>query len=290
MSIARFPATRMWVATAMIAGLLTVTALFPSTARAAAASVEQAFGAPGPWAVSTLAVDTRYVIHHPRDLGRDGTRHPIVTWGNGSWATPAQYQGVLNQLASWGFVVIASTSSTTGTGVDMLAAVDYLIARNTDAASIFAGTLDTARIAAAGHSQGAGGAARATLASGGRISTVVPINPPDPFWVNDADEFDFTLVTVPVLLLSGVADTWISPPRTVTDYYNKISGPAVRACLKGADHNTIQGSGGNYLGYLTAWLRYQLLGDGHAGTAFRGERPELLSNPAWSNQAVKNLG
>lgn len=289
MLTSRFHCVRRRVVTAMVAGLIGATALPAPAARAAEPAVEQTFAAAGPWAVSTVAIDTSYVIHYPTSLGANGTRHPIVTWGNGSWATPGHYPGVLNHLASWGYVVIASTSSTTGRGTEMLAAVDYLTARNGDAASVFAGKLDTARIAAAGHSQGAGGATRATLASGGRIRTVVPINPPDPFWVNDADKFDISQVAVPVLLLSGDKDTWISPPRTLTAYYNQIPGAAVRASLKAADHNAIQRTGGRYLGYLTAWLHYQLLGDGYAGTAFRGARPELLTNPAWSTQAAKNL-
>jgi pimeloyl-ACP methyl ester carboxylesterase len=187
---------------------------------------------------------------------------------------------VLNQLASWGFVVIASTSSSTGRGTEMLSAVDYLVARDAESTGVFAGKLDPTRIAAAGHSQGAGGAARATLASAGRITTVVPINPPDPAWVGEADRFDFSRLSVPVLLLSGVNDTWISPPRTLTAYYDQIPGAAVRASLQGADHNTIQQSGGRYLGYLTAWLRYQLVGDQVA---------ELITNQAWFNQAAKGL-
>lgn len=290
MPLSRFPSARLRRFTAAMVVILIGTAgLFAPAARAASRTVEQTFQTAGPWSVSTLAVDTSYVIHYPTGLGAGGARHAIVTWGNGSWATPGHYVGVLNHLASWGYVVIASTSSTTGRGTEMLEAVRYLVARDTDPTSVFAGRLDTARIAAAGHSQGSGGAARATIAAGGQIRTAVPINPPDPFWVSAADKIDFAQVNVPVLLLSGVNDTWISPPRTLTGYYNKITGAAARASLNGADHNTIQGTGGGYLGYLTAWLHYQLLGDEFAGSAFRGPNPELLSNPAWLNQAAKNL-
>jgi hypothetical protein len=50
----------------------------------------------------------------------------------------------------------------------------------------------------------------------------------------------------------------------------------------------VQGSGGGFLGYVTAWLRRQLAGDPAAGAAFRGARPELLTDPARRNQAAKN--
>jgi pimeloyl-ACP methyl ester carboxylesterase len=277
------------VATAMIAGLATVVGAHGAPAGAATPTIEQGYAAAGPWAVDTLTVDSRYVVVHPADLGAGGARHPIVTWGNGSNAGPDRYTGVMRHLASWGFVVIASTSTTTASGTEMLQAARHLVAENDDPASRFAGTLDPTRVAAAGHSQGAGGAARATLASHGLIRTVVPINPPDPFWIPDADEVDVSLVTVPVLLLGGVLDTLISPPRTLTGYYNRIPGAAVRASLRAADHNTIQDTGGGYLGYLTAWLRYQLSDDAGAGAAFRGAQPELLRNPAWHNQAAKHL-
>ncbi|MEU7909258.1 hypothetical protein [Actinoplanes sp. NPDC049118] len=276
-------------ARAMAAALAVVLTVPGPAARAATPDIEQAYAVPGPWAVETYTIDTRYVVTHPADLGANGFRHPIVTWGNGSDAGPERYAGVLRHLASWGFVVIASTSTTTGSGTEVLAAAEHLIAENAVPAGRFTGTLDTTRVAAAGHSQGAGGAARATLASNGLIRTVVAFNPPDPIWIPDADEIDVSEVTVPVLLLSGVRDTLISPPRTLTGYYDRIPGPAVRAALRAAGHNTIQDDGGGYLGYLAAWLRYQLTDDGRAADAFLGAHPELLGNTAWSNQAAKHL-
>jgi pimeloyl-ACP methyl ester carboxylesterase len=171
----------------------------------------------------------------------------------------------------------------------MLAAARYLVARDADHDSDFGGHLDTTRVAAAGHSQGAGGAARATLASDGLITTVVTLNPPDPFWIPAADRLDVSAVTVPVLLLSGTRDTLISPPRTLTGYYDRIPGAAARASLRGADHNTIQRTGGGHLGYLTAWLRFRLTGDPYAAAAFRGPQAELLGNAAWQNQAARHL-
>ncbi|GIJ67856.1 lipase [Virgisporangium ochraceum] len=275
-----------WTVTVATVAAVTLTG---ATARAGSATVEDTYAAPGPWAVRVSTVDTRFVVHHPADLGAGGVRHPVVTWGNGSNATPDRYPGLLNHLASWGFVVIASTSTTTASGVELLAAVDHLVAANDDPASPFAGTLDVSRVAAAGHSQGAGGAARATLASS-RIRTVVPINPPDPLWIPDADEVDVSLVRVPVLLLSGTNDRLVSPPRTLTGYYNRIPGAVARASLNGADHNTIQQTGGGYLGYLAAWLRWHLMDDTLAATAFRGPAPEFLGDPDWTNRAARNLG
>jgi pimeloyl-ACP methyl ester carboxylesterase len=280
----------MRIVAAVLAGALTVTVAAVPAAAAPPTPVEDAYGVRGPWAVSTTTVDTRFVIRHPVNLGANGTRHPIVTWGNGTWGSPAKYPGVLDQLASWGFVVIASTSSSTGSGAEMLAAAQWMVARDTDATSVFAGKLDTAHVAATGHSQGAGGALRATIHSGGLIDTVVPIAVPSANWVSAGHEYDPADLTVPVLFVSGVDDWLISPMWTLTGYYDRAPAGAARASLVGANHTTIQNDGGRFLGYLTAWLRYQLCGDQVARSAFVGApNPELTTNPAWLNQAVKNL-
>ena len=42
--------------------------------------------------------------------------------------------------------------------------------------------------------------------------------------------------------------------------------------LTGAGHNTIQGTGGGFLGYITAWLMYQLEGGATARQVFVGPR------------------
>jgi len=258
-------------------------------AYAAAYPIETTYAARGAWEVTTADVDGAYQLYYPATLGAGGFRHPIITWGNGTNATPALYPGVLNQLASWGFVVIASTSTATGTGNEILAAVDYLVARNDDPASLFYQKLDTGKIGAAGHSQGAGGSVRATFASNGLVRTVVPIALPDPVWASPGHEFDISQLTVPVLFLGGVNDFFISPPRTLTTYYNQVPGAAAKASLKNAGHNTIQNTGGGFLGYLTAWFMYHLQDDVTARAAFAGSSPELNGNTKWSNQAAKSL-
>jgi hypothetical protein len=76
------------LAAALAATLIGVAAAAP--ARAAAPTVEQRYGVAGPWAVSSMTVDTSYVIRYPRDLGAGGTRHPIVTWGTRECSTSSR--------------------------------------------------------------------------------------------------------------------------------------------------------------------------------------------------------
>src|SRR5262245_31819761 len=113
-----------------------------ATARSgrAASAIETAYRAVGPWAVSTTTVSTpsgAYTLFYPTNLGAGGFDHPILTWGNGTNATPSKYTGLLTHLASWGFVVIASNSGSTGLGTQMLDGVEFLIVENAVPASIF---------------------------------------------------------------------------------------------------------------------------------------------------------
>lgn len=262
----------------------------PAQADAArvADAVEAHYEVAGPWSVAT-AEAPGYRLHYPADLGAGGVLHPIVTWGNGTGAVPTQYPGLLGLLASWGFAVVASTDTTTGTGSEMIAAAQYLIARNADPASVFYGTLDVTKVGAVGHSQGAGGAVNTATKSGGLIDTVVPIALPAPIWVSPGDRFSVSELSCPVLFVSGANDVIISPDSALRSYFGQVPGAAAKALLKGAGHNTIQGTGGGFLGYVTAWLMYQLQGDAYARGAFAGTSPEINTNSGWQNQTQKNL-
>jgi pimeloyl-ACP methyl ester carboxylesterase len=283
------PLVRWFVAIAIAA----VVAVTPTTA-AAASPIEARYQGDGPWTVTTSVVNDDsgapiYDLFYPAHLGQGGVRHPIITWGNGSFAVPTQYLGLLNHLASWGFVIVASTSTTTAKGTEMLAGARYMVARNNDPASVFYRKLDVSQIGAVGHSQGAGGTVNATNKSNGLIKTAVPISLPAPMWVGPGDDYHPSQLAASVFFLGGSDDVVIAGPSTLTGYYNSVPGQAAVAVLKGAGHNTIQGSGGNYLGYVTAWLRYQLAGDAAASAAFVGAAPEINANTAWQNQAEKHL-
>ncbi|MBI5062056.1 MAG: hypothetical protein HZB87_00875, partial [Desulfatitalea sp.] len=72
----------------------------------ATGDIESEYAATGPYATTSTSV-TGYRIFYPRQM--DGG-HPIITWGNGTGAPTMTYTALLNHLASWGFVVVASNS------------------------------------------------------------------------------------------------------------------------------------------------------------------------------------
>ncbi|MFD4180282.1 alpha/beta hydrolase [Rhodococcus sp. NPDC058514] len=231
---------------------------------------------------------TRHEVFYPADTGEDGVRHPIVTFGNGSHATSREYEPLLRHLASWGFVVVVANSCDTGDGVEMLQALDEVVEQDTNPASALHGRLDVTRIAALGHSQGAGGAVNATTRAGGRITSTAVMNLPDPMWASEpADAIDTSTLAGPVLFVTGANDP-VSTAGAQERYFDAVPGQAVRGRLLGTAH-TWPRDGGGFRGYLTAWFAYTLRGDDEAARAFTGPAAQFLGDQAWDLRETKNL-
>ena len=263
--------------------------------------VEAAFTPPGPYTTTTSTVtdgagNAIYDIYFPEDYAALGFKSPIVTWGNGTDDIPPQYTTLLSHLASYGFTVIGTTSRTTKSGVEIGDAAHYLVAQAGTAGSIFYGNLDVNRVAAVGHSQGAGGATRAALNNPALIKTLMTFSLPITFWLNGPN---IGLLTRPAFLISthGIFDSVMAPPMIERIFYDTLTGVAALGIIlesdgKRADHASpvdpaYGGNPGGLLGYATAWLAYQLLSDSTAAAAFTGANPELVANTNWPGSAAK---
>ena len=116
----------------------------------------------------------------PSSCGRTVTRTtpsqnpPLCLTGNGQYC--GSYLMLMNQLASHGFVVIASLSTITsqGTPVPTIVGLDWLLQQADDPASPYYHRLDTAHIGALGHSEG--GASTCIAASDPRISAISTVS------------------------------------------------------------------------------------------------------------------
>jgi hypothetical protein len=276
----------------LVAAVLFAVVVAGARAGEAASAIESAYRAVGPWAVSTGTVSTpggAYTLFYPTNLGANGFDHPILTWGNGTNATPSKYTGILSHLASWGFVVIASNSGQTGLGTQMLAAVDYLIVENAYPSSVFYQNLDTTKVGALGHSQGAGGALNATLASEGLITSTLTVALPDPiWWSTPVPNMSTWPTSARIFFVRGTTD-FLATEAAAVNWYNPVPGGAAKAGLKSTGHNEVQKSTTRLKGYVTAWMMYTLRGDTYARGAFVGSPPEINGNTAWTNAAEKNL-
>jgi pimeloyl-ACP methyl ester carboxylesterase len=283
-----------------------------NTAAAATNPIEATYAAPGPFATTTGTVQDAsgtviYDVFRPSSYAALGFKSPIVTWGNGTNATPDMYSTLLTHFASYGFTVIASTLTNTGSGREIDAAAHYLVTQNGTAGSVFQGNLDVNHAAAVGHSQGAGGATRTATNDPTLIKTLMTFSLPNTAFVGANPDcptaadcsYNPASLTQQAFFIGthGLLDALIASPSTETAFYNSVTGHAALGIIqnsdgKAADHNSVQntangGNPGGELGYATAWLEYQLRGASVAAGAFSGATPELPANSNWPGSAVK---
>ena len=299
------------VAAALSAALMLAALTGAARQPAVSYPVQAAFTLPGPYATATGMVTNAsgaavYDLFYPSDYAAVGFQSPIVTWGNGTGGTPAEYSAFLLHLASYGFTVIASTLPNTGSGKEIDAAARYLVAQDSVPGSNFYRHLNVNEVAAAGMSQGATGAVQATTNDPALIKTAMTFSEPNPIWAAPNPDCptaaDCTAhpaaLTRPVFFIStyGFWDAIIASPATEKAFFLSTSvhaalGIIVSSDGKPADHTSIEnpptGNPGGLLGYATAWLEYQLRGNVTAAGAFTGTHPELTSNINWPGSAVK---
>ena len=131
-------------------------------------------------------------VYRPKDLATSGYCHPILVWANGHGDNPepnppscvtggGQYCGsylmLMDQLASHGFVVIASLSTTTSQGdpLPTIVGLNWLLQQAEDPTNTtYYHRLDTAHIGALGHSEG--GASTCKAAADPRITAVATVS------------------------------------------------------------------------------------------------------------------
>lgn len=217
--------------------------------------------------------DGMFTMYRPMDLSDQP--HPVVTWGNGTGTTPPTYGFLLNQLASHGFIVIASNSMNVGQGTPppMIAGIDWVIKENDDAMSPLYKHVDTAHIGATGHSQGA--FAATTAGSDARITAIAPIEGTLPGQLHG-----------PALLLCGGMDTTVGCMGTMSAFTSD-SVPVMYAELAAADHTNWIGAGFGggpmhpFVVTVTAWMRVHLMGDTSLKPMFYGPDCTLCKDSGW---------
>jgi len=214
-----------------------------------------------------------YTLIRPKEL-RDGTRYPVLTWGNGTCALPRGYTYLLQHLASHGFVVIAANSRFTGAGTPLLRGLDWLAKQNQDPSSPMYNKLDMSRVGAFGHSQGAG--ATSIAGRDPRVKTTVLLNGGGSGGLRG-----------PTFILTGEQDI---SPAGARAAYQSATVPAAFINLKKSDHITLLNASDRTNPLVAAWFRYQLLGDPVGRAYFVGADCKLCtqSGPGWT-YLQKNL-
>jgi hypothetical protein len=235
--------------------------------------IQTTYAATGAYTAISDTSDPDYHVFYPDDT--TGT-HPVITWGNAAGGRVGMYSGLLSHLASWGFVVVASTSSQCRSGM-LVDAVDFLSGLNADPTSPLYGQLDLEIVGASGHSLG-GGCAIGAGNDDPRIRVI---------GVGNSAPQDSTM-TDGAMFIMGAADDVIANPAVLGGVYDRSEIATVWGTLAGGNHFTYMGNGTASRGYATAWFMAELQGDSYARAAFY-DACEICSNPDWA-VLRKNVG
>jgi hypothetical protein len=185
-------------------------------------------------------------VVRPSTLGANGLKHPVFIWGPGAGTGPAEYEFHLKRIASHGFVVFSVTS--TGDGTEMKAAIDWLISENSRSASPYYQKLNTARIAAGGHSRGS--VSTFAVASDSRLTTTIHVAG------GSFDGNGSANLRKPAAYICGEADT-LATPNCERDY-TATRVPVWFTIMDGVSHTQAARSG---LPAIVGWLRWHLGGE-----------------------------
>jgi len=211
----------------------------------------------------------RFNVYRPTNLAQSGYCHPILVWANGHTDNPepnppacvtggGQYCGsylmLMQQMASHGFVVIASLSTITSQGnpLPTIVGLDWLLQQAEDSTSPYYHHLDTAHIGAFGHSEG--GLSTCKAASDPRISAISTVSGTT---ANPG-------IHGPALLFCGGMDTVVPCSNVMTTYASITNEPAMFVDNLASDHGGWlyqNGAKGPDIFGMTAWFRVHLMND-----------------------------
>ncbi len=217
----------------------------------------------------------QFTLFRPKDLAQGGLCHPLITWGNGTGATPSMYKVLLNNLASHGFVVIGSNSPNVAQGnpAPMIVGVTWVLEQNDDPTSELYHRIDTTHIGATGHSQGA--MATSQAATDSHITTSVPI----------CGAMTEKNLHGPAMFFCGGQDTLVGCSGAQNALTAVTTLPAMFAEYVSADHGSWMSFTGNKPSpvetAITAWMRVHLMGDDSLRSWFYGASCKLCTDSAW---------
>ena len=273
---------------------------FPGSVLAQTASRTVEDGGTGPFKALMVSESTlpTHTVFRPGDLDAfSGDRRlPVLAWGNGACAnSPWEHVNFLSEVASHGFLVVAigpmpQEGERTGersTSSQLLDAIDWAIARNSDRDSPYFGRIDTAHIAVSGMS--CGGLQALEVAPDPRISTVGVFNSgilPAPGGgmpgMPALGKEQLAKLHSPTLyLLGGESD--IAYGNGMDDFRRIDHVPVFVGNMDVGHGGTYQQPhGGEFARVATAWYLWQLTGDEEAGRLFTGATSGLSSSPHWT--------
>ena len=250
-------------------------------------TAEPAFGTPG------------LKVFRPTVLARFPRRDtlPVVVWGNGGCAIDSpRYAGLLQTIASHGFLVITTVAGTPApapaqpgaprrqaTAADLAAGIDWAQRENERAGSPLQGRIQTSKVAVMGQS--CGGRLSLELGADPRVGTIGVFNA----GLQPAQFEMLAKLHGPVLLINGhERDFMYAPSKATFDAIDQL--PAFYGARHGAGHTAtaFHVGGGEFANVASNWVRWQFKRDRKAAAMFVGPKCALCTNTNW-DAAAKRL-
>ncbi|MBN2683913.1 MAG: dienelactone hydrolase family protein [Pontiellaceae bacterium] len=233
--------------------------------------------------------DGTYTIVRPKTLGvlgEDCFLHAPIICGPGIGSAPSSLMPLLERIASHGFVIISKTLNG-GPGNPennrrMIDGLDWLIAQNKTAGSIFEGKLAVDRAISMGYS--VGGTAAVDVAGHDAIIAVVSIHGHGAKPIEESN--------AAFLLMGGTKDVMRDGQSWLAPTYEALENQTIFSLVEDADHGyitrTLDGvQGGVETPAMIAWIRYWAYNDQEAKQYFYGDDC-IMSKSPWTNTQRKN--
>ena len=202
------------------------------------------------------------ILAYPEQLSTT-KKHAVVLWGPGGGTEPGAYGGIINRLASHGFIVIATSESPDGTGRGK-PALDWLAKKNNDPNDPLYQKIDMTKVGCSGHSMG-GLQSEQMLINDDRVITAV---------MNNSGAFnhaELTKVSTSKSVAIVYGEGGMERPNAEGDYNNNnVKAPACLIKMTGGQGNECQngecgwGHGSGPWGGMAAtvaWMRWHLGGE-----------------------------
>jgi hypothetical protein len=236
----------------------------------------------GPYMPVSSAADGGATVFCPTGGDSDARTHPILIWDNTAGISgPSGYQGMLEHLASHGFVVVAAQTPSVE-GSEVIDALDWIEAENTRVGSAYFGRLDTSKIAAAGH--GLGSIATFAAASDPRLSTTLHLSGATNKSIGTGHR-PIEQLEHPAAFFcdTGGGNIFRSGDQesSCEADFDRARGPVFFATVGGSEQLNLPAS---VAGALVGWLRWQLMGDVAMKDLFVEPTCTLCSRANWSVQ------
>lgn len=239
----------------------------------------------------------KYEIYYPKNIDEISEKLPAIIVCNGTGVVASKFPSLMEHLASWGFVVIATEEeySWNGFGAEMCASFLERLNTNKEALgnspNVLYQKIDMENVGLSGHSQGGVGVINAATIQPhkGIYKAIFAASPTNMDLANALDWcYDPSKLNTPIFMVSSTGqgdENLVVNLEGLQKIYNTVPASLTRIMSrhKDVDHGDMLYASD---GYATAWFMWKLKGDEEAAKAFVTPDAEILSNPLYVDTVV----